>query len=267
MENPKIVFDHVGKVFKTRKQKIEAVHDYSMKVDEGDFVSIVGPSGCGKSTLIRLLDGIIKPTSGNIFIDGQEVSKGKMKKEFLQKMGFVFQEPNLLPWLNIKDNVALPLKILKLEEDETVSEKRVDDLLKMVGLEKNWDSFPVEVSGGMNQRVGVIRAMVHNPEILLMDEPFGSLDGITQEVLDMELLKIWEESHKTIVFITHSVEEAVLLSKKVYVMATKPGRLVSVENIDLPYPRSLEMVTSEKFNNYTQKITDLIGKLDLKNIK
>ena len=260
-------FDHVTKIFHTRKQDIIAVKDYSMDIKEGEFVSIIGPSGCGKSTIIRLLDGLIQPTEGQIYIDGEVVSKGKMRSEVLRKMGFVFQEPNLLPWLTIKQNIEFPLKIFKIDAKSKEYQKRVAALLKMTGLEKSKDSYPVDVSGGMTQRAGVIRAMVHNPEILLMDEPFGLLDGITQETLDMELHNIWRESGKTIIFITHSVEEAVLLSNRVYVMATQPGRLVSTEEIDLPFPRTVEMMESEEFIKYTHKLTNLIGTLDLKNIK
>lgn len=263
----KIYFDHVSKTFKTRKQDIVAVKDFSIGVSEGEFVSIIGPSGCGKSTIIRMLDRLIDPSEGSIYIDGEDVSKGKMPNTIRQKMGFIFQEPNLLPWLSIKQNVEFPLTIFKIDKNDPKVQERVDDLLKMTGLENASDSYPADVSGGMMQRVGVIRAMVHNPEILLMDEPFGALDGLTQNSLDMWLHNLWAKSKKTIIFITHSVEEAVLLSNRVFVMATQPGRLVSVENIGLPFPRNLDMVRSEQFLAYTKKLTQMIGKLDLRNIK
>lgn len=262
---PTIMFEKVTKIFSTRRQKITAVKDFSVTIDEGEFVSIVGPSGCGKSTIIRLLNGIIAPTEGTISIDGVKNTRKKLPKEVLKKMGFIFQEPNLLPWLTIRDNVALPLKVFHMKEKE--HQERLDELLHVVGLYENRNSFPSDVSGGMTQRAGVVRAMVHDPEILLMDEPFGALDGITQENLDMEILDVWERTGKTIIFITHSIEEAVLLSQRVFVMATEPGRLISEERIGLPYPRKLDMKVTKDFINYTNRITNLLGELELSTIK
>lgn len=266
MATPRIEFKNVSKVFETRRQTIIAVKDYSMTMQAGEFISILGPSGCGKSTLIRMLDGIIKPTSGEILIDGVNVgSKGRMPKEILRKMGFIFQQPNLLPWYTVRENVALPLRVFGLKGAEW--EKRVDELLEMVGLTKYASSYPVEISGGMAQRAGVIRAMVHNPEILLMDEPFGALDELTREQLNMELLDIWKKTQKTIIFITHNVEEAILLSSKIYVMGTQPGRLISTVDIELGRPRTLEMINEQRFADYDRQLTNLIGKLDLSKIK
>lgn len=265
MKPPKIEFNNVTKIFSTRRQKITAVKDFSISIEEGEFVSIVGPSGCGKSTVIRLLDGIIAPTSGKILIDGIENTQKKLPKEVLKKMGFIFQEPNLLPWLTIRENVALPLKVFHMKEME--HQQRVDDLLNIVGLYENRNAFPAEVSGGMTQRAGVVRAMVHDPEILLMDEPFGALDGITQENLDMEILDVWKNTGKTIIFITHNIDEAVLLSQRVFVMGTQPGRLISEEKIGLPYPRKLEMKETKEFIAYANIITNLLGELELSKIK
>lgn len=266
MQAHKIKFDHVSKVFETRIQTIVAVQDYDMEMQSGEFVAIIGPSGCGKSTLIRMLDDIIKPTSGSIYIDGVQVSgKRKMQNMTLRKMGFIFQQPNLLPWYTVRENVALPLKIFGLKGDQW--EKRVDQLIEMVGLTKYANACPVDISGGMAQRAGVIRAMVHDPEILLMDEPFGSLDEMTREQLNMELLDIWKETKKTIIFITHNVEEAILLSSRIYVMGTQPGRLISTVDIELPRPRSLDMITQPRFVEYQVKLTNLIGEIDLSKIK
>ncbi|MHC1773424.1 MAG: ABC transporter ATP-binding protein [Flexilinea sp.] len=263
---PRIKFENVSKIFETRSQEIIAVQDYSMEIRTGEFVSIIGPSGCGKSTLIRMLDGIIKPTNGKIYIDGNQVNgAGKMPKTILRKMGFIFQQPNLLPWYTVRENVALPLRVFGLSGEKW--ETRVDELLAMVGLSDCADAHPSEISGGMLQRAGVIRAMVHDPEILLMDEPFGALDEMTREQLNMELLGIWKETQKTIIFITHNVEEAVLLSSRIYVMGTQPGRLVATVNIDLPRPRSLKMITQPDFIEYKQQLTRLIGELDLSKIK
>lgn len=266
MTTPKIEFRNITKVFETRSQTIVAVKDFNMKVDEGDFVSIIGPSGCGKSTLIRMLDGIIAPTEGELFIEGNKLDPTKpLPKETLRKMGFIFQKPNLLPWYTLRQNVALTNKIIGNENPE--SEAYVDELFEMVHLSEFKDNYPVEASGGALQRLGVIRAMAHKPEILLMDEPFGALDEMMREELNMELLNIWKKLGITIIFITHNVEEAVLLSSRIYVMGTQPGRLLEEVEIDLPRPRDLSMITTPKFADYEHRLTSLIGKLELKNIK
>ncbi|MCI6040915.1 MAG: ABC transporter ATP-binding protein [Candidatus Limiplasma sp.] len=266
MSTPKIEFRNVTKIFQTRSQQIIAVKDYSMQVESGDFVSIIGPSGCGKSTLIRMLDGIIQPTGGEILIDGNPLDTSKkLPKEILRKMGFIFQNPNMLPWYTLRQNVALPNRIIGNTTCE--SEEYVDFLMNMAGLSECKDAYPVEVSGGALQRAGVIRAMVHKPEILLMDEPFGALDEMMREQLDMELLSIWKKMNTTVIFITHNVEEAVLLSSSIYVMGTQPGRLLQKVAIDLPRPRELSMITTPRFVAYERELTELIGKLELKNIK
>ncbi len=265
MYSAKIKFLNVTKEFRTKRQRIVAVKDYSMDVEDGEFISVIGPSGCGKSTIIRMIANIIKPTSGNIFIDGEDYSRKKIPKDVLRKIGFIFQQPNLLPWLTVRQNVELPLKIFNV--DKKICDERVSYLLDMVNLSDYGNSYPLEVSGGMTQRIGVIRAMVHDPEILLMDEPFGSLDGITREQLNIELHKIWLETKKTIIFITHNVEEAVLLSQKVYVMGTQPGRLTNTVEIDLPADRTLDMINTAVFQDFVTMLTNMIGKLDISAIK
>ena len=267
MSVPKIKFNHVTKVFETRSQSIVAVKDYSMEIEKGEFVSILGPSGCGKSTLIRMLDGITTTTEGDILIDDVKVNnnKKKMPTEVLRKMGFIFQQPNMLPWYTVKENISLPLRVFGLKGKEW--EDRVDSLIKMVGLEEYANARPNEISGGMLQRAGVIRAMVHDPEILLMDEPFGALDELTREQMNMELLDIWAKTGKTIIFITHNIEEAVLLSSRVYVMGTNPGRLVETVDLDLPRPRELSMITQPKFIKYREMLEGYIGEIDLSKIK
>lgn len=245
---------------------ITAVEKANIEIQDGDFVSLIGPSGCGKSTIIRMLDDITKPTSGEIYIDGEMIpKKKKISPEQIKKMGFVFQQPNLLPWMTVRQNVALPLRVFGLKGEKW--EKNIDRLLEMVRLTKYANAYPVEISGGMVQKVGVIRAMVHDPEILLMDEPFGALDDMTREQLNIELLSIWRETKKTIIFITHNVEEAILVSSKAYVMGTNPGRIVSEVEIDLNRPRTLDMIREKKFIDYEEKLTALIGKVDLSKIK
>lgn len=266
MPDHKIELNRVTKIFQTRRQTITAVQNVDMQFDDGDFVSIVGPSGCGKSTIIRMIDDLIKPTSGEIIVDGQDITKFKrIPKDVIRKMGFIFQQPNMYPWCTVRENVVLPLKIFGLTGKEW--EEYADDLIDMVKLTPYKDSYPTEISGGSLQRAGVIRAMVHKPEILLMDEPFGALDETTMHQLNLELLDIWKKMKKTIIFITHSVDEAVLLSNRVYVMGTNPGRVIDEVGIDLPRPRTLEMMASSEFIAYSNQITAKIGHVELSKIK
>ena len=265
MSTVKIKLEKINKVFKTRRKTIVALSDIDLEVCESEFVAIVGPSGCGKSTILRIINDIIKQTSGNVYIDGKKLGKN-VTKDLVRKMGFIFQNPNLLPWLTVKGNVELPLRIFKLYKFKE-SRNQVVKLIEMMGLKEYYNSYPSELSGGMTQRVGVIRAMVHNPEILLMDEPFGGLDETLRELLDIQLLEIWEKYKKTIIFITHNIVEAVLLASKVYVMNTNPGRIVEKISINFPYPRKLDLIISPKFIEYTNEIIRLIGAIDLKEIK
>ncbi len=266
MQNAKIRLVGLTKTFHTRFQTITAVHDCNMHFLDGDFVSIIGPSGCGKSTVIRMIDDIIKPTSGEIHIDGRRIdSRKRIPAEVIRKMGFIFQQPNMYPWLTVRENITLPLRIFGLTGWEW--EDYADELIERSELTGQRDAYPTEISGGSMQRAGVIRAMVHKPDILLMDEPFGALDEMTREVLNMELLDIWAATGKTIVFITHSVEEAVLLSNRVYVMGTNPGRVVDEIVIDLPRPRSLEMIVSNRFVELCEYLTNKIGHIELSAIK
>lgn len=268
MENKnirKIELVNINKVFKARRQTVYAAKDINIHVNEGEFVSLIGPSGCGKSTIIRMIADIIKPTSGQIFVDDDDVTSYKrIPKEVNRKIGFIFQMPNLFPWLTVRNNVKLPLTIYRIKDEE--SEKYVDELIDMIGMNRIKDSYPFEISGCATQMIGVIRALVHKPEILLMDEPFGSLDAAMRETLDLELLKIWKIMRKTIIFITHNVEEAVLLSDRVYVMGTNPGRILQDITINLERPRTLDMLESSEFIEYCEILTSHIGKLDLRKI-
>lgn len=261
---PKIKLVNVSKTFKTRRKTIYALKDINIEVADKEFVAIVGPSGCGKSTIIRIIDDIIKPTSGEIYIDGEKYGR-IVSKSTIQKIGFIFQSPNLLPWLTVRQNVEFTLKILKI--DDPSYSKNVDKLLDMMNLRQFENSLPSELSQSMLQRVGVVRAMVHNPEILLMDEPYGQLDETMREQLDMELLDIWSKLGQTIIFITHDVPEAVLLADRIYVMSTNPGQIIEEVRIDLPRPRTLDIVKMQQFEEYRQKIVNLIGHVDLSKIK
>jgi NitT/TauT family transport system ATP-binding protein len=260
----KIVLEHVDKVFKTRRQTIHALSDISLSVPEKSIVAIVGPSGCGKSTIVRLICDIIKPTAGDIYVDGYRYER-VVPKQVIRKMGFIFQRPNLLPWLTIRENIQFPQKIVGLKGKEW--DDYVNELIEIGRLTRSANRRPTEVSGGMLQRAGVLRAMSIKPEILLMDEPFGALDDMLRERLNLDTLEIWEKLGQTIVFITHNVREAVLMSSKVYVMATEPGRILEEVMIDLPYPRELSILADERFIEYERRITSLIGEIDLATVK
>lgn len=255
------------KVFYTKSGPFLAVKDVSFQLERGGFTSLVGPSGCGKSTIIRLLNGITPITSGTVKIDGEEFSADKkVKGDTKRKMGFVFQSPNLLPWLTVRQNLELPLKIFKLHK-QVEYKKNVDELLRIIGMEDYASAYPSDLSGGMRQRVGVMRAMVANPDILLMDEPFGALDDESRVTLDLETQDIWQRTGKSIIFITHNIAEAVLVSDKVIVMGTNPGRIIEKLNIDLPRPRTRETMDMPEFVGYVEQIRDSIGKIDLRKIK
>jgi NitT/TauT family transport system ATP-binding protein len=266
LENPFITIENVCKSFKTRKHTIYALQDICMEFGRGEFVSVVGPSGCGKSTIIRMIDDIIKPTSGLIVVDGCAYSNdAPVSRDMIRKLGFIFQVPNLYPWLTVKENVMLPLKIFGMQGGNYSED--ADRLLASVDMLEYAGAYPSEISGGMSQRIGVIRGMIHGPEMLMMDEPYGALDENTRETLNIELLKIWKDTGMSIIFITHNVEEAVLLSERIYVMAAYPGRVIAEMKIEFDAPRSLDLLSLEKFGKYCADIEGLIGRLDLAGIK
>lgn len=252
MEQAFISLKNVRKVYKTRTTEFEALKDVTLNITEGELVSLVGPSGCGKSTLLKILAGL-HPHDGGEFQIGNELSPFNPKKD----IGMVFQQALLLKWRRILPNVLLPAEILGLPMKE--SRERAMDLLNMVGLRGFEDNYPYELSGGMQQRAAIARSLVHDPKVVLMDEPFGALDALTREKMNFELLRIWEQSQKTIVFVTHGIQEAVLLGSKVAVMSASPARLAEYIEIDLPYPRDLQTKSQPKFSEYTNRIYTLLG--------
>lgn len=260
----KLKCDHLTKIFQTKRQTITAVRDASIAVKEGEFVSLVGPSGCGKSTIIRMIENIIEPTEGTITVDGITYSE-KIPRDVLRRLGFVFQSHNLLPWMTVEQNLRMPLKVFKLSGSQW--DEQVDRLLDFAQLGDMRKTYVNELSVGMQQRLGVIRAMVHDPEILLMDEPFGALDAQTRDQLDMQLMELCSRTRKTVIFITHSVSESVLLSDRVYIMKTTPGEIVGDMVIHLPRPRTLDMKDTRSFATYEYEITNTIGKIELSLIK
>ena len=241
------------KSFGTGDGRIHVVDDVSLEVAHGEFISLLGPSGCGKSTLLRLVAGLVEPDSGVITIDGRTPEQAQADRE----IGYVLQEPALLPWRTVSANIRLPLDVVRNTGDGTSA--NVDDLLEMVGLEGFADYYPHQLSGGMQQRTALARAIAVGASLFLMDEPFGALDEITRASMRYELLRIWEADRKTVVFVTHSIAEAVALSDRVAVMSARPGRIVSVVDIDLPRPRSSEMEREPDFLAYTSLIHDLLA--------
>ncbi|MFB6091367.1 MAG: ABC transporter ATP-binding protein [Halobellus sp.] len=245
---PKVVVDGVGKVYESERQRVEALSDVNFTVSDGEFVCLVGPSGCGKTTLFRTIAGLEATTSGEIRLDGEPVTGPGTDR------GMVFQEYGLFPWRTVRGNVAFGLEEQGVGEAERA--RRVDAMLDLVGLSDFADAYPKELSGGMKQRVGIARALAVDPEILLADEPFGSVDAQTRDMLHEELLRIWSETEKTVLFVTHDVEEAVKLSDRVVVMAADPGRVREVVPVDLDRPRER---TDPAFGEYVERIRDLIG--------
>src|SRR5690606_31981467 len=234
-----------------RGETVQALDHISFDVDEGEFVSIVGPSGCGKSTLLKIIAGLIPASAGHVLIGGQRVAGPR------SDIGFVFQQPVLLPWRTVKANVMLPVEVLKL--DRRAGERRAADLLETVGLSNFANHYPMELSGGMQQRVGIARALVHDPVLLLMDGPFGALDAMTREHMTLELLNIWSACRKTVLFVTHSIAEAVFLADRVVTMTARPGRVAEVVTIDLPRPRDLALMNTPEFGRYVSHIRALLN--------
>jgi NitT/TauT family transport system ATP-binding protein len=241
----------VSKNFRSRQgEVVRAVEDVSLDVKEKEFVSLVGPSGCGKSTLLKLVSGLTPPTRGAVRIRGQEV------REPFPDVGFVFQSAVLLPWRSVLDNVLFSIEMLGLPRHAHRDRARaLVDLAGLAGFERK---YPWELSGGMQQRVAICRALVHDPSLLLMDEPFGALDAMTREEMSFELLRIWEERRKTILFVTHSIPEAILLSDRVVVMTPRPGRVARVLEINLPRPRAVAMEFDPHFKDHSDEIRGLI---------
>jgi len=248
---PLIAVEGISRIFTSGARPVHALERVSFDVQAGNFVSIVGPSGCGKSTLLKIISGLLPPSSGVISINGRRVD------EPLENVGMVFQAPVLLKWRSVLGNILLPVEFAKL--DIAGHLERAHALIKLVGLVGFEEMYPHQLSGGMQQRVSLCRALVTDPQLLLMDEPFGALDAMTRDELDLELLRIWEERRKTVLFVTHSIQEAVFLSDLVFVMSARPGRLLEQLRIDLPRPRTMEMMSAAKFGEYTLKIRGLLN--------
>ncbi|NMA64970.1 MAG: ABC transporter ATP-binding protein [Clostridiaceae bacterium] len=243
---PKVQIKNVKKIYNSKRGDVVALDGFNLDIKENEFICVVGPSGCGKSTMLNILAGLDIATSGEVLVDGEPVVGPNPDR------GVVFQQYALFPWLTVKKNVEFGLRLKNLSKKEI--EEISDHYIEMVGLEDFKHSYPKELSGGMKQRVAIARAYAMQPKLLLMDEPFGALDAQTRTQLQSELLKTWEEERRTCFFITHDVEEAVMLSQRVVIMSARPGRIVDIVDIDIPYPRTQETKMEDKFFKLKNRI-------------
>jgi NitT/TauT family transport system ATP-binding protein len=246
-----IGLDRVGMTYEAASGPVEALADICLSVGAGEFVSLVGPSGCGKSTLLRIVAGLRPATLGTVTVSGRAV------REPIPDIGMVFQAPILLKWRSILQNVLLPAELAG--KDAGSLRGRAEQLLDMAGLSGFGEKLPRELSGGMQQRAAIARALIHDPKLILMDEPFGALDALTREKMNLELLRIWSEARKTIIFVTHGITEAVFLGTRVIVLTAGPARMADNFRVGLPHPRTLDMKTHERFGDYTRRIYRLLG--------
>ncbi|NWF54005.1 MAG: ABC transporter ATP-binding protein [Syntrophaceae bacterium] len=252
MDQAYVKIDSVSKVFDTFSgDRVVAIKEISFDIRPGEFISILGPSGCGKSTLLRIIAGLLKPTGGNVSVGGSPVD-GPIKG-----IGFVFQKAVLFDWYKVLANILAPVELAGLRKRDYVD--KAYELIRLVKLEGFEDKYPKELSGGMQQRVAIARALIMDPEILFMDEPFGALDALTRDQLNLELLKIWSEKRKTILFVTHNIPEAVLLGDRVVVFSERPGTIKAIIPIDLPRPRTVEVKKDKKFGELEVELYKLIA--------
>jgi NitT/TauT family transport system ATP-binding protein len=246
----KIDVEGLHKTYKSKRAPVVALDNVSLKIKRNEFVALVGPSGCGKSTLLKLIGGLMRPSRGRLLYNGERLAGPA------RDVGIVFQEAVLLQWRTVLDNVLLPVEILGLNRRKY--KDRAIRLLGTVGLGGFEGRYPRELSGGMQQRVSICRALIHSPSVLLMDEPFAALDAMTREELGFELLRILADDRKTVLFVTHNIREAILLSDRVVVMSARPGRIVKVVDVELERPRTLGMEFTDKFKSYSDQVRSVI---------
>jgi NitT/TauT family transport system ATP-binding protein len=242
---------NVTKIYETAsREQVHALNNINLDVGVGEFVSVLGASGCGKTTLLRIIGGLEGGYAGTLTLHGRGGDNSR------RNVGIVFQDANLLPWRTILQNVLLPTQVLRLDKRTSIA--RAHELIELTGLKGFENKYPFELSGGMRQRVSIARALVHDPSVLLMDEPFGALDALTREVMNSEVLKIWDTTRKTVFMITHSISEAVFMSDRVVVMSPRPGRVIAEIPIALSRPRHIDMLSEERFGGYTRELRRLL---------
>jgi len=254
MVKPILVAECLSKTF-IAPSRLEALAEASFVVAPNEFLCIIGPSGCGKSTLLRILGGLVTPTSGRVLLDGEPIDGPN------RRVGYVFQHANLMPWRTSLRNVMLPLELRGVPPRE--AEVRARDVLDLVGLADFTETHPRDLSGGMSQRVALARALVHDPDVLLLDEPFGALDALTRERMSCELLRIWQARRKTVIMVTHSIQEAIFLSDRVLTMSPRPGRIEDRVLINLDRPRSLDDLYGERSQRLMRSLRNTLRECDL----
>jgi len=243
---PIIRLSGVSKWYGTRDEPVHALEATNLDIADGELLVLLGPSGCGKTTMLRMIGGLLDPTEGRIEISGKDLwIAGRRQGETVSELGMVFQEANLFPWLSIEDNIALPLKLRGVPKKQRYRRAHeLMELVKITGFEKRW---PKELSGGMRQRAAIARALSYDPKILLMDEPFGALDAMTRDSMNLELQRIWQETGKTIIVVTHSITEAAFLADRIVLLSPRPGRIDSVYDVGFPRPRGLDVQSMPEF--------------------
>jgi NitT/TauT family transport system ATP-binding protein len=258
---PRLKIQGIGRDFVTRAGVTHAVAGVDLSIQRGEFVALIGRSGCGKTTLLRMIGGLLSPSAGTIDVDGNNLWRGtQVDESAITKLGFVFQESNLFPWLSVLDNIALPMKLRGASKVDRRA--RATELCALVGLTGFEKSYPRELSGGMRQRAAIARALSTEPELLLMDEPFGALDALTRERMNLELQRIVLETTSTVVFVTHDIPEAVFLADRVVHMTPRPGRVRQILPVEFPKPRTVDITTTPEFNEIVRKLRHDIDEED-----
>jgi len=250
MSAPLLSIEDLGIIYSRANNPLPVLNELSFQVAEREFLCLVGPSGCGKSTLLRVVAGLEQPMSGKVYLAGKEISRPR------RAVGIVFQDPTLMAWRTVEANVALPLEVNGCSKRESV--QKAQALLSLVGLSGFEGTYPAQLSGGMAQRVALARALIHDPQLLLLDEPFGALDALTRERMGRELLRIWQARRKTVLMVTHSVSEAVFLADKVLVLGPRPSSIVAEIAIDLPRPRSRNLLGTSAFTTLTRRVREAL---------